>query len=125
MDRVRTRRAEQAEGTRAALIDAGRALFAERGFADVGTEEIVRAAGVTRGALYHQFADKTELFAAVFEAVETDTSERIQAAVGGGADVDPITAMQLGTAAFLDICADPAMARIMLVEGPGGAGGPP
>jgi AcrR family transcriptional regulator len=69
---VATRRtqAERAAGTREALTAAARQLFAAHGFADVALETIVRAAGVTRGALYHHFADKTELFAAVFEQVE-------------------------------------------------------
>jgi AcrR family transcriptional regulator len=59
------RKAQQSEATRALLIAEGRRLFAERGYAGVGTEEIVRAAGVTRGALYHQFDGKQELFRAV------------------------------------------------------------
>src|SRR2546430_1510808 len=68
----RSRKADQSEATRGALIAAGRKLFAQRGFGGVGTEEIVRAAGVTRGALYHHFEGKEELFAAVYEAVEAD-----------------------------------------------------
>ena len=63
----RRTQAERSAETRESLIAAGRALFAEHGFADVALEAIVRAAGVTRGALYHHFPDKTELFAAVFE----------------------------------------------------------
>jgi len=77
MNVKRTKHAERSEATRAALMAAARPLFAQRGYAAVGTEEIVRAAGVTRGALYHQFADKRELFAAVFEAVEAHTTRRI------------------------------------------------
>ena len=56
--------------SRAALLRAGRELFAERGYAGVGTEEIVARAGVTRGALYHHFADKRDLFRAVHEELE-------------------------------------------------------
>ena len=56
----RRRQVDRTAATRAALVDAARALFAEHGFADVGTERIARAAGVTRGALYHQFADKAD-----------------------------------------------------------------
>ncbi|HEY6551144.1 MAG TPA: helix-turn-helix domain-containing protein, partial [Solirubrobacterales bacterium] len=52
---VKRTQAERSKSTRAALLEAARRLFAESGFAAVGTEEIVRAAGVTRGALYHHF----------------------------------------------------------------------
>ena len=71
------RKAEQSQATRAALVAIARSLFAERGYAGVGTEEIVRAAGVTRGALYHQFTDKEDLFRAVYEDVERELVERI------------------------------------------------
>ena len=86
---VRTLKAEQAEATRAALVAAARTLFAERGYAAVGTEEIVRAAGVTRGALYHHFAGKQELFQAVYESVEQQLVEQIAASALAGAS-DPL-----------------------------------
>src|ERR1700749_2315391 len=92
----RRTQAERTEATRAALIAAARPLFAARGYADIGTEEIVRAAGVTRGALYHHFADKTELFAAVFETVEPEIAQRIGAAAVASGQTDPIALMQLG-----------------------------
>src|SRR3954451_17897894 len=63
---------ERTEATRGALIAAARTLFGERGYAGVGTEEVVAAAGVTRGALYHHFRDKRDLFRAVFVAAEED-----------------------------------------------------
>ena len=114
----RRTQAERSAATRDALVTAGRALFGARGYADVGTEEVVRAAGVSRGALYHHFADKAELFAAVLESVEEMTNARVVAAVMAAGPDDPITAMQRGTAAFLDICAEPEMARIMLIDAP-------
>jgi len=114
---TRTLKAEQAETTRATLIAAARALFAERGYAAVGTEEIVRAAGVTRGALYHHFAGKQELFQAVYESVEQQLVEQIAASALAGAS-DPLEALRAGAQAFLDACEDPAVQRIALVDAP-------
>jgi AcrR family transcriptional regulator len=118
MKNQRRTQEERSTATRDALVSAARELFAQRGYAGVGTTEIVRAAGLTRGALYHHFADKTELFAATFEAVETETSERIRDAVRGGDATDPVAAMRAGAAAFFDVCTEPAMARIMLLDAP-------
>ena len=102
--------------TRAALLRVGRELFAARGYADVGTEEIVARAGVTRGALYHHFADKRDLFRAVHEELEralvADIAERI-----GGID-DPLELIVTGVRAFLDACTDPAIMRISLIDAP-------
>src|SRR5262250_2967883 len=103
MNVKRTKHAERSEATRAALVAAARPLFAERGFAGVGTEEIVRAAGVTRGALYHQFRDKQELFAAVFEQVEAELATRTAQAAAGAAD--PVEELRTGMRLFLDVCA--------------------
>jgi AcrR family transcriptional regulator len=113
----RTLKAEQSEATRAALIATARELFAERGYAAVGTEEIVRATGVTRGALYHHFAGKLELFQAVYEDVERRLLERIAASAISSAE-DPLQALHAGAEAFLDACEDPAVQRIALVDAP-------
>jgi AcrR family transcriptional regulator len=78
----------------------------------------VRAAGVTRGAMYHQNADKTALGAALFEVVEAEITERIGAAVLAAGASDPIAAMKLGAHTWLDACADPDVHRIVLVEAP-------
>ena len=68
---VKNRKARAGQrATRNALIEAARGLFSERGYAGVSTEEIVQAAGVTRGALYHHFRDKQDLFTAVVERLE-------------------------------------------------------
>src|ERR1700751_4796655 len=107
----RSRKAEQSLQTRAALIGAARELFAQRGYADVGTEEIVRAAGVTRGALYHHFAGKRELFEAVYEEVERELVEEIALNAGSAAS-DPFEALHAGTRAFLQACEDPAIQQI-------------
>src|SRR3712207_6058288 len=94
------RNAERSATTRGALIAAARPLFAERGYGGVGTEEIVRAAGVTRGALYHHFrGGKKDLFRAVAEAVEGEGVQRI----AGGAlrAPDPYEALERGAEAWL------------------------
>jgi AcrR family transcriptional regulator len=118
MNVERRTQAARSAATRDALIAAARRLFAERGYGEVGTEEIVRAAGVTRGALYHHFADKTELFAAVFEALETEVAARIAAAGAAEPDPDPIAVMRAAVAGWLDACADPEVHRIMLIDAP-------
>ena len=114
----RRTQAERSAETRESLIAAGRALFAEHGFADVALEAIVRAAGVTRGALYHHFPDKTELFAAVFEQVENDVAARMVKAIAVTGETDPVEVMRLGAAFWLDACADPEIHRIVLVDAP-------
>src|SRR5690349_1247318 len=89
---VSTRRtqAERTAATRAVLIDAGRKLFADKGFNDVSTQAIVTAAGVTRGALYHQFDDKVGLFAAVYEQVEKQLVEDIARQIMELQPLDPL-----------------------------------
>jgi AcrR family transcriptional regulator len=108
---------DRTASTRAALVSAARALFAEHGFAAVGTERIVRAAGVSRGALYHHFTDKTELFAAVLEAVEADILREVNATISATSK-DPIDGMIAGTDAWLDACAEPEVQRIVLLDAP-------
>ncbi len=114
---TRSAKAERSDATRATLIAAARDLFGEGGYAAVGTEEIVRAAGVTRGALYHHFADKRDLFKAVYEDVERQLVERIVASAIAGAN-DPFQALHAGAQAFLDACEDPAVGRIALLDAP-------
>jgi AcrR family transcriptional regulator len=93
-------------------------LFAAHGFAGVGTEAIARAAGVTRGALYHQFSDKTELFAAVYEQLEESIVARLTERIAGSGVSDPLDVMRLGAEAWLDACADPEVEQIVLLDGP-------
>lgn len=112
----RSRLAERTEETREALIAAARKLFAAKGYAGVGTEEIVRAARVTRGALYHHFANKQDLFRVVYERVEQELMERVGAAAGT-AD-GPIGELRAGARAFLEACEDPAVQRIALLDAP-------
>jgi AcrR family transcriptional regulator len=108
----------RSEATRHRLVVAARMMFAERGYAGVGTEQIVQAAGVTRGALYHQFRDKADLFAAVAETVQAEVAHRITSGAESDGPVDPMTALYAGVRRFLEACADPAVERILLVDGP-------
>jgi AcrR family transcriptional regulator len=107
---------ERSRITRERLLAHARVLFGERGYAAVGTEEIVRAAGVTRGALYHQFRDKEALFAAVVEAVEAETTARV--AAGAASAADPLEELRIGCRAFLAEVADPHVERILLLDAP-------
>jgi AcrR family transcriptional regulator len=117
---VKGRKAEQSAATRSALIRVARKLFAERGYAGVSTEEIVRQAGVTRGALYHHFRDKRDLFKAVVEQVEQEVAERIAGtALGEG---DPWEQQRAAIGAFLDVCLEPDVQRIVLVDAPSALG---
>jgi AcrR family transcriptional regulator len=113
-----SRKAEQTEATRSALVAAARELFAERGYADVGTEEIVQRARVTRGALYHHFRDKKDLFRAVHEQLEGELADRIARQVADGPADDPVALLRMGVRGFLDHCMDPALARIALIDAP-------
>jgi AcrR family transcriptional regulator len=114
----RRTQAERSAETSEALIAVARPLFAENGYADVALEAIVRAAGVTRGALYHHFADKTELFAAVFERVEGEVAARMGEAIAATEQTDPVEVLRLGASFWLDACAEPEVYRIVLVDAP-------
>jgi AcrR family transcriptional regulator len=111
-----SRREEYAQATRDALIGAGLELFAERGYADVGTEEIVKRARVTRGALYHHFRDKRDLFRAVHDRVEQELVENVGERMAGVSD--PWEVMVTGTRAFLDACQDGPVKQIALSDAP-------
>src|SRR4051794_7005353 len=101
MEVKRRTQAERTASTRGALIDAARRLWAARGYADVGTPEIAKAAGVTRGAMYHQFADKRDLFLAVAEAVEGDVTRRLGERVAASGAADPAAALRAATHPWL------------------------
>lgn len=108
--------AERSEATRSALIAAARGLFAERGYTDVAAEEIVSEAGVTRGALYHQFGGKLELFREVVEVVEAELTEKI--AQKAFEQEDPFDQLRTGLAMFLEACTEPEVQRISLIDAP-------
>lgn len=108
------KKAERSKATRAALLESARKLFAQRGYAHVATEEIVRRAGVTRGALYHHFGSKRDLFRAVFEQLEQESAERIAAVAL--TESDPWMMQQVAWETFLDICREPDMQRIAVID---------
>jgi AcrR family transcriptional regulator len=118
MEVKRRTQEERSAATRAALVRAARELWGARGYAAVGTPEITKAAGVTRGALYHQFADKAALFAAVVEAVETDVTARIAEQVVASGAGDPASALRAATDAWLDASQEPDVRRIVLLDAP-------
>ena len=95
---------------------AARSLFSERGYSQSSTEDIVRAAGVTRGALYHHFKDKRALFQAVFEQIELELADMARATASP--DADSWTNLLAGCNAFLDTCLRADVQRIILLDGP-------
>jgi AcrR family transcriptional regulator len=108
--------AERVLRTRKALLDAAQTLFSEKGFGATSTEEILAAAGVTRGALYHHFADKTALFAEVCAELMAEAARRIEAATEG---VDEsLRALEAGFAAWFGYVLDPGVRNVLLVEAP-------
>lgn len=102
--------------TRLRIVHAAQTLF-ERGYEAVGTPEIARAADVTRGALYHHFADKKALFDAVLCEVAADIVRDIDVAALRHED-KPLDAIRFGSLAFIDACQAPAVRQIFLVDGP-------
>jgi AcrR family transcriptional regulator len=111
---------ERTQETRRALLEAGRALFVEHGFQGTSTPEVVARAGVTRGALYHHFADKLALFRAVLEAEGAAVANEI--AEGARGSDDALDTLRRGAKAYFKAMSDPARARLMLVEGPAALG---
>lgn len=110
-------RRARGEQTRQDLIDAGRELFVEYGFFNTSISDIVTKSRVgTRGAFYHHFKDKAELFRAVFEDVENDLTLRSIAAPPPGAD--PWERLTRGLHGFLEAAQEPAVQRVILVDGP-------
>ncbi len=117
--KIKRTQAARSADTQAALVRAARPLFAELGYAGVGTDQIARAAGVTRGALYHQFAGKQELFAAVFEEVEGEVAAHLATSL---VTTDPLAVLHDGIDGWLAACAQPEVHRIVLIEAPAALG---
>ena len=108
----------KAAATRQMLIAVARQLFADKGYAGTGTPEIVAAAGVTRGALYHHFADKAALFRAVVEEEHALLAMAINGATAGDDEPGPVKALLAGGDAFLSAMQDEGRRRILLIDAP-------
>ena len=110
---VKGKKQERGEATREALVDAARRLFGERGFNSTSLDEIVKEAGVTKGALYHHFSDKEELFKAVAESIRSETTTKLQ-------DLfllpDSFSALEAGCLAIFDAYLDPAVRQVVLTD---------
>ncbi|GHA77315.1 TetR/AcrR family transcriptional regulator [Streptomyces termitum] len=109
-------RAQQREQTRQTLLRESRRLFATLGYGSVHLSEIVRAAGVTKGALYHHFDSKAELFRAVLTQVQQEVAARVAATAD--AREDAWEQLSEGCQAFLTATTDPSVQRVLLVDGP-------
>src|ERR1700758_5115039 len=124
MEIKRRTQEERSAATRDALISAARKLWGLRGYAEVGTPEIATAAGVTRGAMYHQFADKAALFGQVVEAVEQDVMARMATLVAESGAKTPADAIRAAVDAWLDVSGDPEVRQLILLDAPSVLGWP-
>jgi AcrR family transcriptional regulator len=118
MEIKRRTQEERSAATRDALIAAARRLWGQRGYAEVGTPEIATAAGVTRGAMYHQFNDKAALFRDVVEAVEQDVMARMANMVASSGPTTPADAIRAAVDAWLEVAGDPEVRQVMLLDAP-------
>lgn len=115
-ERERSLRAEQVEATRLAIVAAARRLFGTRGYAATSVDDIAADARVTKGAVYHHFANKQGLFRAVYAEVEAEARRRSAAAMPP--DATPIQTIIAAVNAYLDVTLDPEVQRVTLIDGP-------
>ncbi|MEU0502117.1 TetR/AcrR family transcriptional regulator [Nocardia sp. NPDC005998] len=109
-------RDKYAENTRRTLLDTALSLFAARDYAGISAEELVRGAGLTRGALYHHFDGKRGLFEAIFDELERQAAQRIRTAIESVSD--PFDRVDRGVAEFLAVCAEQDFRHVVLQQGP-------
>src|SRR5687767_1025374 len=115
---VKDARLAQGEATQKALRRQARKLFAQKGYSGANTNELVERARVTKGALYHHFANKRELFHAVIEDIERELVERIEEAAAAAGNSDPWERLAAMCTAYIDACREPALARMLVLEAP-------
>jgi AcrR family transcriptional regulator len=113
---VRRTQAERTQATTGELIETARRLFGRDGYAATSIDEVARASGMTKGAVYHHFSGKADVFRAVFVRQEERLAERIALAAADGAD--PMDRVRRGARAFLRACTEPEVRRIILLDGP-------
>lgn len=118
MEIKRRTQEERSAATREALITGARKLWGLRGYAEVGTPEIATEAGVTRGAMYHQFADKAALFRDVVEVVEQDVMARMATLVAASGAATPADAIRAAVDAWLEVSGDPEVRQLILLDAP-------
>ena len=110
------KKAEQSAATRQKLLKVARKLFAARGYADASIAELVERAKVTRGALYHHFESKQDVFRGVYEDVQRELTDKIYTAAMAEPKVEKH--LEIGAQVFLDGCLERDIQRIMLLDAP-------
>ena len=118
MEIKRRTQEERSAATRDALMSAARRLWGSRGYAEVGTPEIAKVAGVTRGAMYHQFAEKAALFRDVVEVVEQEVMARMATLVASSGATTPADAIRAAVDAWLEVSGDPEVRQLILLDAP-------
>lgn len=114
--RKTSRRQDYSSSTKRALLDQATALFTDHGYAGTSLDEVVAAARVTKGALYHHYSSKLALFESVFMKCQEDSKKQIEKSLRQSKD--PWERARLGLRTFLDICQQPTFRRICIQEGP-------
>ena len=120
----RKSRAEMMVETRSKLIFAGRKAFAHKGFAAASMDELTAEAGLTRGALYHNFGDKKGLLAAVVEVMDNEMAARADAMVQAANPANSWEAFVAQGMAYVELALDPEIQRVVLKDGPAYLGDP-
>src|SRR5215216_2190236 len=110
------KRREQGQATRQHLVDVATRLFAQRGYEATSIDAVLEAADVSRGSLYHHFANKQALFEAALDTVETRIGNETMAAVQGAADI--IEGLRRGCLEWVRLAGDPVVQRILLIDAP-------
>ncbi len=110
------KRSDRGQATRAHILQVATELFAAQGYEATSIEVVLKASGVSRGALYHHFANKEALFTAVLESVEAHVAKQVSAAAAGASN--PLDALRAGCAAWLELARDRTVRQVVLVDAP-------